>query len=105
VVVTRGAASHQERRPSDSCGKRVYGTRKHSSIMPPSTGRTKVEPPVMRKRLHAAVAFPTHNSPAGRGDGTVIELRTYPLIGKPRLIEVPVDQGGDPESTVEGVSM
>jgi len=35
----------------------------------------------------------------------VIELRTYPLIGKPRLIEVLVDQGGDPESTVEGVSM
>jgi hypothetical protein len=35
----------------------------------------------------------------------VIELRTYALIGKPRFIEVPVDQGGDPESTVEGVSM
>ena len=105
VVVTRGAASHQERSTGDSCGKRVYGTRKHSSIMPPSTGRTKVEPPAVRKRLHAAVAFPTHSSPGGRGDGMVIELRTYPLIGKPRLIEVLVDQGGDPESTVEGVSM
>ena len=80
VVVTRGAASHQERRPSDSCGKRVYGTRKHSSIMPPSTGRTKVEPPAVSKRLHAAVAFPTHSSSGGRGDGMVIELRTYPLI-------------------------
>ena len=89
VVVTRGTASHQERSTGDSCDKRVYGTRKHPSIMPPSTGRTKVEPPAARKRLHAAVAFPTHSSPGARVDGTVIESRTYPLIRKPRLIEVP----------------
>jgi len=64
VVVTRGTASHQERRPDDSCGKRVYGTRKHSSIMPPSTGRTKVEPPAVRKRLHARWRFQPIAHPA-----------------------------------------